>query len=156
MEDGTLIVAILAFLVAWGGLVLGVVNHFHTRKSDKRASQISDEQDKLSFEQRKQEALNLLHQAEMAIIFCETHLDFNTSRETLKYPGLPTRKEELRDNNAKLRGFLEALRGQIMEPETTRIQLEEYLGRTTDLKATAQEVEATQREIYQAVMDANL
>jgi len=92
----------------------------------------------------------------MAITFCETHLDFTTSLEIPKYPGLPARKEELRKSIALLRGALEGLRGELLEPKMNRIQLEDHYGRSLGLKETAEKVEATHKELYEAARDVVL
>jgi len=139
--EGTLIVAILALLVALGGLGLGIANYFHARKVDKRAAKISEDQDKLSFEQRKQEVLNILQEAELSLRRAKVLRRSSAN----KLAGMEQTVIALAVIEEQIQ-IVSDIGTRVKQP-MSRIELEKDHGRALELKTFAKAIEANTEQM---------
>jgi len=133
--EGTLIVAILALLVALGGLGLGIVNYFHTRKVDEKASEIS-------YEQRKGEAGNILLEAKIACSNARGQYDLAATQSDIADMDFKQVLNQLNSRVEKTMQVIDQARDRLSIP-MTRLELEEFHGRALELITAAKQVEAS-------------
>ena len=118
--EGTLIVAILAFLVALGGLVLGIINYFHIRKVDKKASEIS-------YEQRKGEAGNILLEARIACSNAKGQYDLGSIQSDIADMDYEQELNQLRSRVEESMQHIDQMRDRLSMP-VSPLELEEVHG----------------------------
>ena len=152
--EGTLIVAILAVLIALGGMVLGIVNYFHTRKVDKRTTRISEEQSQIPFEQRKWDSRQILLEARIACSNAKGQYDLVAIQSDIADMDYEQELNQLRTSVEETMRTIDQLRDGLSMP-MSRLELEEAHGHALELSTAAKQVEASATNAYDFLKDLN-